>query len=48
MQAARWADEIRFRDRQHHRGPWHYINWPFKSRRGNRRVCKQRDWPENI
>jgi hypothetical protein len=30
MQAARWADEIRLRDKQHHRGPWHYINWPFK------------------
>jgi hypothetical protein len=30
MQAARWADDIRIRDKQHHRGPWHYINWPFK------------------
>jgi hypothetical protein len=30
MQAARWADELRITDRQHHRGPWHYINWPFK------------------
>ena len=30
MQAARWPDDIRFRDRRHHRGPWHYINWPFK------------------
>jgi S1/P1 Nuclease len=30
MQAARWADDIRMRDKQHHRGPWHYINWPFK------------------
>jgi len=30
MQAARWPDDIRIRDRQHHRGPWHYINWPFK------------------
>jgi hypothetical protein len=30
MQAARWSDDIRMRDRQHHRGPWHYINWPFK------------------
>jgi hypothetical protein len=29
MQAARWADDIRIRDRQQHRGPWHYINWPF-------------------
>jgi S1/P1 Nuclease len=30
MQAARWPDELRNTDRQHHRGPWHYINWPFK------------------
>jgi hypothetical protein len=30
MQAARWADDIRTTDKQHHRGPWHYINWPFK------------------
>jgi hypothetical protein len=30
MQAARWPDDIRIRDKQHHRGPWHYINWPFK------------------
>jgi hypothetical protein len=30
MQAARWADDIRSNDKQHHRGPWHYINWPFK------------------
>jgi hypothetical protein len=30
MQAARWADDIRRGDRQYNRGPWHYINWPFK------------------
>jgi hypothetical protein len=30
MQAARWADELRVTDRQYHRAPWHYINWPFK------------------
>ena len=30
MQAARWADDIRMRDKQQHRAPWHYINWPFK------------------
>src|SRR5262245_39409220 len=24
------ADELRTTDRQHHRGTWHYINWPFK------------------
>ena len=30
MQAARWADDIRANDKQHHRARWHYINWPFK------------------
>jgi S1/P1 Nuclease len=30
MQVARWADDIRLRDKQHHRALWHYINWPFK------------------
>jgi S1/P1 Nuclease len=30
MQAARWADDIRANDKQHHRALWHYINWPFK------------------
>jgi hypothetical protein len=30
MQATRWADDIRLRDKQHHRGAWHYINWLFK------------------
>jgi hypothetical protein len=30
MQAARWPDELRMTDRQHHRGLWHYINWPIK------------------
>ena len=30
MQAARWPDDIRIRDKQHHRALWHYINWPFK------------------
>jgi S1/P1 Nuclease len=30
MQAARWPDDIRIRDKQQHRGSWHYINWPFK------------------
>jgi S1/P1 Nuclease len=30
MQAARCADDVRMRDKQHHRGAWHYINWPFK------------------
>jgi hypothetical protein len=39
MQAARWPDDIRMRDQQHHRGPWHYINWPFKPN-GNQQACK--------
>jgi hypothetical protein len=30
MQAARWADELRITDREHHSALWHYINWPFK------------------
>jgi hypothetical protein len=30
MQAARWADDIRANDKQQHRAPSHYINWPFK------------------
>jgi len=30
LQAARWPDDVRLRDKQHHRATWHYINWPFK------------------
>jgi len=30
MQATRWSDDIRMRDKQYHRAQWHYINWPFK------------------
>ena len=30
MLAPRWADDIRTRDKAEHRGPWHYINLPFK------------------
>jgi hypothetical protein len=30
MQAARWADDIRTRDKVQNRPPWHYINFPFK------------------
>ena len=30
MLAPRWADDIRTRDKAQHRGPWHYINFPFK------------------
>ena len=39
MQASRWADDVRRTDKQYHRGPWHYINWPFKPD-GQRRMCK--------
>ena len=30
MLAARWADDIRTNDKAQHRGPWHYVNMPFK------------------
>jgi hypothetical protein len=30
MLAARWADDIRNRDRAESHPSWHYINWPFK------------------
>jgi S1/P1 Nuclease len=30
MQAARWPDDVRMKDKQYHRGPWHYVNLPFK------------------
>ena len=30
LQAARWADDVRTTDKQHHRALWHYIDWPFK------------------
>jgi S1/P1 Nuclease len=30
MQAARWADDIRTRDKALNRPPWHYVNLPFK------------------
>ena len=30
MLAPRWADDIRTLDKAQHRGPWHYINFPFK------------------
>jgi hypothetical protein len=30
MLAARWADDIRMKDRLQNRGPWHYINLAFK------------------
>jgi len=30
MQAARWPDDVRIRDKAQNRPPWHYINLPFK------------------
>jgi S1/P1 Nuclease len=30
MQAARWADDIRMRDKPQNKPSWHYINIPFK------------------
>jgi hypothetical protein len=30
MQAARWADDIRIRDKAQNRPRWHYVNVPFK------------------
>jgi hypothetical protein len=33
MLAARWADDIRTKERAHNRGQWHYINWPFRPER---------------
>jgi hypothetical protein len=48
MQAARWADDIRMRDKHHHRGPWHYINWPFKPERQPASVQTREPEPVNI
>jgi hypothetical protein len=48
MQAARWPDELRITDRQHHRGPWHYINWPFKPERQPATVQIKDPEPVNI
>jgi S1/P1 Nuclease len=33
MLAARWADDIRTRDKAESHPPWHYIDFPFKTRR---------------
>jgi hypothetical protein len=30
MLAARWADDIRIRDKAESHSPWHYIDFPFK------------------
>jgi hypothetical protein len=46
MQAARWPDELRVTDKQHHRAPWHYINWPFKPE--GQRASVQATEPEPV
>jgi S1/P1 Nuclease len=48
MQAARWADDIRMRDKQYHRGPWHYINFPFKPEGQPASVQAKEPEPVNI
>ena len=48
MHAARWADDIRIRDKQYHRGPWHYINWPFKPEGQPASVQTREPEPVNI
>jgi hypothetical protein len=48
MQAARWPDELRVTDRQHHRALWHYINWPFKPEGQPARVRTREPEPVNI
>src|SRR5215468_3184509 len=48
MQAARWADDIRSNDKQQHRAPWHYINWPFKPDKQPASVQTKEPDPVNI
>src|SRR5215467_12865482 len=48
MQAARWADDIRTNDKQQHRAPWHYINWPFKPDKEPASVQTREPEPVNI
>jgi hypothetical protein len=32
MLAARWADDIRTRDKAQHREAWHHIDWPVQAK----------------
>jgi len=48
MQAARWADDIRTRDKAQNRPPWHYINLPFKPEGQLARVQIREPDPVNI
>jgi len=48
MQTAGWADDIRSNDKQQHRAPWHYINWPFKPDKQPPSVQTKEPEPVNI
>ena len=48
MQAARWADDIRANNKQHHRALWHYINWPFRPEGQPASVQTREPEPVNI
>ena len=49
MQAARWADDIRIKDKQHQNRPrWHYINLPFKPEGQPASVQTREPEPVNI
>src|SRR5690349_19344488 len=48
MLAARWADDIRTRDKAESRLPWHYVDFPFKPE-GERASIQAMELPqENI
>src|SRR4030095_1337928 len=48
MQASRWPDDMRMRDKHHHRAPWHYINWSFKPEGQPANVQPREPEPVNI
>ena len=48
MLAARWADDIRTRDRSVSHPTWHFINWPFKPEVEPQSVRPLPPSPENI
>jgi hypothetical protein len=47
MLAARWEDDIRIKDRSQNRGPWHYINLPFKPE-GQPYLARSKNAPASI
>lgn len=48
MQAARWRDDIRTRDKAQNTPPWHYINLPFKPEGQPDSVQVRKPEPVNI